>query len=202
MNPDQYATLLAFLELPNGAGPDDAIDAVKTLRATITALSPDNEDGEEGRAVVLAATSRLSKLTGATTLGEAVRIVETRFSALAEREKEIEAERKERKALEMAEYRKLTGELVKLGAEIPATAWQDEKGTLPVQRILDEPLSKLRARVAQMSAANRGQRLVPLQTAEDLTEAELKACEAKGIDPAKYVATRNAMKARSQRVEA
>lgn len=58
-----------------------------------------------------------------------------------------------RKVLESSERRGLVSSLVKLGAELPATAWADQAGTEPVKRLADEPIDELRARVAKLQAA-------------------------------------------------
>lgn len=55
--------------------------------------------------------------------------------------------------LEAKERRGLVASLVKLGVELPATAWADQAGTVPVKRLADEPIDELRARVAKLQAA-------------------------------------------------
>lgn len=125
---------------PADAPPDMAGDA------------PAADDGE----AMKAASAKLMRLTGKTTLHAALEDVEvfrdSHVALTAEREKLA----KERAALETSERRKLVGELVKLGVEIPATAWKDSKGSVPCKRLQDEPLPELRERVQKLSAARGG----------------------------------------------
>jgi hypothetical protein len=203
MNPEQFAALLALLGLPTGASAEDAIDGVQTLRAVITSLS-EGEHGEEveAREVMMAATARLSRLTAKATLGEAVREVEAWRKSHLKLEEDLEQERKERRALEMGEYRKLTAELVDMRVETPFLAWSDEKGTVPCKRILDEPLPKLRDRVAHLRAASVGdRRFVPANASSPLSPREIAMCKRRGISEEKYAETRSAIIARSGSAE-
>lgn len=196
MNPEQFEQLRDVLALGPNADAADAVDKVQTLVAVVTSLG---DGDEESRAALLAASSQLSRITGETTMAGAVLVVEQWSKDRLANEAALAQERDARQALEMAEYRKLTASLVKVGAEIPATAWADDKGTMPVDRILAEPLSSLRQRVARLTAANGGQRIVATRDSLDLTKAELEQCEANGVDPAAYAKTKQRIRARSQR---
>ncbi len=103
----------------------------------------------------------------------------------------LEAERAE---LDAIERRKLVGSLVKLSAELPATAWEGdpEKGQ-PVKRLRDEPLADLRARVSALSAArgavSEREDEAPAPAAYDvkaLSKAELAACKRAGMTPEEF----------------
>lgn len=60
----------------------------------------------------------------------------------------------ERAASEDAERRTLVGELVKLGAEIPGTAWEGEGDKRkPAAHLAAEPIASLRKRVSALRAA-------------------------------------------------
>lgn len=178
---------------------------------------PDEEkkdEEEEGKEAAMAAVARLTRITQKPTIGAAVDEVETwRESHLA-----LESERaklaKERNALEAGERRRLVGELVKLGAEIPATAWKDSKGTVPSERLQREPLAELRARVTAMLSARGGK--FPSDPrppkvrgtggddpsgadAVELSDRELAKCRDKKIDPAAYAKTKAAIRERNAR---
>jgi hypothetical protein len=119
-------------------------------------LADDPEEEDEDKPAAMAAATRLCRMTGKATFGAAVDEVEVwRQSHLA-----LETERtklaKERAALESSERRKLVGDLVKLGVELPATAWKDSKGSVPCKRLQDEPIAELRNRVAVLSKARGG----------------------------------------------
>lgn len=63
---------------------------------------------------------------------------------------ELAAFRAEREAKNTAERRELITDLVRLGAETPATAWQNDA---PVDRLASEPLASLRSRVEALRVA-------------------------------------------------
>lgn len=172
------------------AAPEMSAEAVETPA----------EDEEEKKEPMAAAASIL-RLTGKSTHVEALSEVE----AWRESHIKLEAERSklatERAVLESSERRRLVSELVKLGAEIPATAWADDKATKPCKRLASEPLAELRDRVRALSTgraavAAAGPRS-PNSVPEVLSARELAMCAAKKIDPAKYLATRAAIAARN-----
>ncbi len=110
--------------------------------------------------------------------------------------------------LEGVERRELVGELVKLGVEVPATAWVDPDKTgaelAPVERLAKEDLAALRKRVSIIKST-RG--AVP-KTAHTppasgtaaprkLSRAELAYCERHKITPEEFQArTRDAVRTR------
>ena len=88
---------------------------------------------------------------------------------------------------EAAERRALVGELVKLGAEIPATAWANLDATTPVKRLADEPLVSLRDRVAKLSAVPRvAGSQAPITDSIGLTQDEIRICKETGCPPEKF----------------
>lgn len=96
-------------------------------------------------------------------------------------------------AHDSAERRGYVAELVKLGAEIPATAWEDSAGTVPVARLRSEPIGELKARVAKLSAVTSpARRVVPVGNVSDLSESELQACKETGCSPETYAALKAA----------
>jgi phage I-like protein len=106
------------------AAGDAAEDAVKEE------LPPGEEEPAPLAAAsrLRAATRKLARLSGKKEIGEVVCEVESWRASHLELEAEKAKIAKERTLLEGSERRKLVGELVKLGAEIPATAWQDADG--------------------------------------------------------------------------
>lgn len=86
-------------------------------------------------------------------------------------------------AFESAARRELVGELVKLGFEIPATAWEDEAGQVPCERLRAESVESLKARVAKLSAARVPNQSAKPSSADPLTESELRICKETGCDP-------------------
>lgn len=145
----------------------------------------------------VAATAKLREITGKATLAEAVEDIaawrKSHLSLEANREK-TEADRA---ALDAEEYRQLTTKLVKLGIEIPATAWElDEKGlptSTPCKRILSEPLTSLRTRVTLLSAGRKpidAHNPKPKASGNEhgLTDEQLAICKEMGCDPATFAA--------------
>lgn len=112
---------------------------------------------EEDQAMTVAA-SRLVTLTGKSELSEAIDEVETWRTAYLEREADRANVANQKAQLEKSERRKLVGELVKLGAETPATAWSDDDGSVPCKRLANEPIAELRERVKKLSSARGSSR--------------------------------------------
>jgi phage I-like protein len=163
------------------------------------ALAADAEKDEDKEAV-MAASARLTRITGKTTIGAAVEEVEVwRKSHL-----EIEASRaslaKEQAALELGKRKENAVAFTALGAETPHTSGL-AKGKL-CARLLNEPLDEQTARLAALLSAKGGKLpAAPVPPVSDnthgLSERELAMCKAKNLDPAKYAATRAGIKARS-----
>lgn len=123
----------------------------------VAAAEGEDEEDEEAPAA-MAAASRLMRMSGKSSIGAAVEEAETwRASHLT-----LSAEKaklaKEREALEAGERKQLVASLVKLGVEIPATAWEDSTKSVlkPCKRLASEPIAELRSRVAKLSAAKGG----------------------------------------------
>lgn len=96
--------------------------------------------------------------------------------------------------IESKERCALVGELVKLGAEIPATAWSNIEGTSPVKRLADEPIESLRERVAKLSAAPRvlASAVAPTTESNGLSPDEIRICKETGCPPEKFAALKAA----------
>lgn len=118
--------------------------------AAANANAPPPEEDKDKEPAMAAARVALS-LTGKTDIGEAMAELSRRSKLAVEFESKEKALAADREKLETTERRKLVGELVRVGAEIPATAWSDDKGTVPCDRLAKEPISELRTRVQQLS---------------------------------------------------
>lgn len=163
--------------------PEAAKAAAASALAALAAPEPMTE--------VAAATARLSRITGKTTLSAAVDETEawrqSHLSVVADRAKLAD----ERKALEAGERHSLVAQLVKLRAEDPATAWEDfasEKPAKPVKRLADEPIAGLRDRVAKLAASRGGDSppTPPAGSGGELTPAQLQICKDTGCEPAVF----------------
>jgi hypothetical protein len=210
MTPEQFAALAEALGLGADANVEDVVATVAAMvkklqdAANAEAAEPPNPaDPADGAPAAMAAdaehmaaSARLVRLSGKPTIGEAVREAEVWRASHIELEAERAKLAKERAALEAGERRKLVAELVKIGAEIPALAWAGDGATKPAEPWASMPIAQLRERVAKLSATRgRGQRspLIPPTGDVELTEQELAKCKAKGVDPAKYAATKRAI---------
>ncbi len=219
MPPEQLAAIAEALGLGADANVEDVIATIAAMVKKIqTAANGDGDPEDKAEppeavpadaAPPMAAAMRihaaacvLARLSGKKEIGEIVHEVEAwRESHLALEAKSAKLAT-ERTALETGERRRLVGELVKLGAETPATAWDNDDGKTPTKRLADEPIADLRSRVGKLTAAKGGTvRTVvtrpPPGGAIELSERELAICAEKKIDPAVYAKTRAGIKARN-----
>lgn len=100
-----------------------------------------------------AAAEQLLRVTGKATRGEALVEVERWRGMALVHEAEQKKLEQEKASLEAQERRSLVAQLVKCGAEIPATAWADDKGTVPAEPWASMSMAALRDRVAKRVAA-------------------------------------------------
>ncbi len=172
--------------------------------ATESAPPPAKEDPakEEDKQAVMAATSRLTRITGQTTIGAAVDEVEVWRTSHLKLEAETVKLAKERAALELSKRKENAAKLVQLGADTPHTSGLSSPSGKLCKRLMDEPLDEQNARITALLAARGGK--MPTETkppvgqvdSGDLTPRELAMCAAKKIDPVKYAATRAGIRAR------
>jgi hypothetical protein len=115
---------------------------------------PVDEKKPDPEAAAMASLGReVVRLSKASNPGDAAELVRGVFAAA----EKIESDRA---ALEQSARRGLVAELVKIGAETPATAWKrNDEGEIgegdkrvPVKRLADEPIAELRSRVAAIKA--------------------------------------------------
>jgi phage I-like protein len=145
-----------LVDAASGEAPaaEPAPEAPAPEAAAAPAPAEGEEEDEEDKPAEMAAAARIMRLSGKTSVAAAVDEIEAwRASHL-----ELEAGRAklaaEREALEGAERKAQIAELIKLGAETPATAWADPmaKTLKPCKRLASEPLAELRERVKALSA--------------------------------------------------
>lgn len=151
--------------------------------------TPPAEEDDEEKAMAKA----LRKFAKCESAGEAI----AKLEALEARVAAFDAEEAARDA---SSRRELVGELVKLGAETPATAWEGEpEKRVPVKRLADEAVDSLRARVKALSTTRKPTDLKPPAS----NGAQLSAADKKRADEitdpvkrAKFVALRQSRSAK------
>jgi phage I-like protein len=156
------------------------MEAVEEPEAT---SAVDNEMAAAGRQIVAmvgakSATEALSELSRRSDIA-------VRFEA---REAKLAAEQAQ---FDSVQRKQLVASLVLLGAETPATAWENDAAESPCARLLSEPLESLRARVTALSSASHQKKKVDAKPAlYMLSERELAKCKEAKVDPEKYAAHR------------
>lgn len=212
LDPKVVDKLAVLVGLEAGASIEDVSAGLERIKAKLAQIGelladespppaeaePSPGEGGAGgdggaNAAMAASMTALGKLVGHTGPAEIVAEVTRQLSELRSQRETAEKERLEVDALER---RSLVATLVKAGAETPATAWSDEKGTVPVARLQGEPLAELRDRVGKIAAA-RGimASVVPPAGGGEhgLTPAQLALCAAQKIDPAQFAQMRARM---------
>jgi len=211
-------TIPAWAELL-GLGPDAAItDVMAALKAIVmaadgepqpTADTPPEEpaamaaDGappaeDEPVGAAMAATARLMRLSGRGSFSQALDDVETWRASHLQLEASERRLASERAAMESTERRAIAGELVRLGAEIPALVWADPlaaAGTSALSaRLLEEPIGSLRTRAAAWRAAKGAVTGVQIPAvgagASALSALDADLCKRFGTDPKAIAALR------------
>jgi hypothetical protein len=180
------------------------------------AASEEPADGAESEAptasqdAALVAAGRMAMtLTGADSAGQALEMLGKAFAAsrqLAEREEQLAADRA---ALEGDERRGLVVQLIKLGAETPATAWTGDDAKTICKRLSDEPIAEMRVRVKALSTkAPRRPTVKPPVIAPktfdgvELSARELALCAETGAKPEEYARNKRAWQAAREKVKA
>lgn len=210
---DVLATLAAVVKKVNDAANGAPADAGAEAAAAASDAPKEDDVPAMAAAKRLSVTTRtLSKLSGKTEISEAIAEIETWRKSHLSLEEERQKDATERATLEASERRKLVGELVKLNAETPATAWAEVDGVpdgkTPCKRLNDEPIAELRARVAKLTKA-KGATPPPVTRPpakggdgeHGLSEREIALCKERKIDVSKYAATRAAIRAQSNHTQ-
>lgn len=171
MTPEQYAKIAEALGLGADANVEDVL-------ATIIAMTTKIKDAANGTTTdpaaeaeplaatappavaasrrVLAASRTLARLTGKPDIAQSIAEIEVWQKSHIEAETNRAKLAQERAALEGSERRRLVAEMVKLGAEVPATAWADDSATTPAEPWESMDMTKLRDRVAKLSKRGTG----------------------------------------------
>lgn len=200
---EDTASALAILEamlIKAAGGSAEEAPAEEASAEPMAETPPADEDEEKEEAAAMAATAReLLTLSGRSTHGEALEDVKAWRSAYIAAEESRKTLANERKALEATERRVLVAQLVKLGAETPATAWaRDQKGmptSKPCKRLEGEPIADLRERVAMLSASKGKAAEIkpPIKTDSlGLSDREIAMCAEMKVDPKEYAAQKAA----------
>lgn len=142
---------------------------------------------EEEKKKELSALSQIREVTGVQDRTELV----AEIKSLSKRIAEVDARELE---LELTERKQLAASLVKLGAELPSTAWVGEgKDRKLCDRLSSEDLDSLRTRVKALSACGPKKNNAPPSAAQvSLSKAELAACKARNLDPVVFAARKAA----------
>ncbi len=221
MNPDQVKAALDALiagdaekaaeilkgmiaEAASGEAAADAPVDAPVEMADVPAEEPAPDPSkEEEKAAIMAATSRLVRLTGKDTIAAAVNEVESWRQSHLKLEAETVKLAQERAAIELGQRKENAKKLILLGAETPHTSGLASNKL--TKRLLDEPLSEQNERVAALLAAKGGKLpSTPKPPAEaggekvfetphgtvSLSASELKACEDAKADPKVYAANK------------
>jgi len=176
----------------------DATKALEILKSLIASAAGAPADAAPSAADAVAETADTAALRAE--VAELRRAEAARAVELEELRAWRQGEDARRAAGEEAERHQLIGDLVRLRAETPATAWEPEvEGAprKPVARLAGEPIDSLRARVAVLRAAGGNVERVPERTAPVLSDVERAVYDRLPNDAAKnaYVARRAARRA-------
>lgn len=155
LDPSQVQPALDAIKAGDGASALEILESLLVAAAGGTDAAPPDDSAQDQPADGPPATEtpadeamaqtalwrELQALTGTSSAGEALAAVRSWSSDLTEL-------RRQRAALDESSRRELVGELVRLGRELPATAWTGEgSDRRPAPHLAAEPLDSLRARV-------------------------------------------------------
>jgi hypothetical protein len=181
------------VEYASGAPADEA-------PADPTAAASDPPVPTEEEQAMSALSRDVVALVGAKSAGEAATRVKEIVAAHAETEARA-------RTLEQSERRALVANLVKIGAETPATAWEnaDAEGEArtPRKRLADEPIAELRSRVEALSKANPRVRIAPpvsqeTEGAKPLTAQERAYCAKHSMSEVEFRAKKDSVVRRNK----
>ena len=163
----------------------------------------EDDDSPEKKAMRKTLRASLCRSTGKPTFAEAVAEVEVFRASHLQLETGLQKLAADRAVLESAERRKLAVELVKLGAEFPATVWADPAAEAKVlkARWKKMPIAELRSHVADQRAARAPRRPAGdgdgvrppaggdgTREVVELSASELQICKETGCTPENFAA--------------
>ena len=172
MDPELKAKALEALQAHAG---EAALEILKAMLVGAPEEAPADDAGEPPAEAASEPPDQEEEPAQASALAAALRPMLGKASASAivaevrAMRAELDALRLLREADEIAERQTLVGELVRLGAELPATAWADADKRVPVDALRAMPLDALRSRVAAFRAAPRNRAVAPPTGAPDAT---------------------------------
>jgi phage I-like protein len=173
--------------IASAAGAEEAAEEAPALAE----MSADAPPADEQKAMV-AASARLMRMTGETTLSAALSAVETFRASHLAHEADVAKLDAERTALEMVKRKENAIAFTKLGAETPHTTGL-AKGAL-CKRLATEPIDEQNARLAALLAARGGKLPTEKHTpavdneTHGLSAREIAKCKARKIPLEKYAA--------------
>lgn len=155
--------------------PDEDPEAMAAESAAAVDAADPEEDPEAMRAL-----SALCDLVGAASPDEAIRKLSANRDADARKAAEAEA----------ISRRALVADLIKLGAETPATAWADDERRTVCKRLSAESIDDMRGRVKALRAAKGTPADItpPRIDSAQLTPKQLSAIRARGMTPEEFLA--------------
>ncbi len=163
----------------------DLAPEVQAIFQELIAGKTDDQPPAEDPAMaeMTAASGALLSATGAASLADAVKVVQ-------DWAKTAESTKKQSEALALSQRVTLVGELVKLGAETPATAYADAEKKALAPRLLSEDLESMRGRVKALKDAKAPAGNLRPATTEIKTFSASEQAGAKklGITPEEFVA--------------
>ena len=197
ITPEQVKAIIEAIKNGDSQG---ALDLLEQILATAAGAPADGGGG--GSAEPTADAGMMASL--AQSLGTDVAGV---AGAVAQLRAKVETIDADRAALELTARRDLVGELVRLGKELPATAWVgDAKDRNPCARLMAEPIADLRTRVEQYrkvappappappegrgATADGNAELTVDEEVKTLSRETLAKCKAAGIEPKDFVERR------------
>lgn len=210
MTPEQFGLIAEALGMGADANVEDVIATISAMVKKITDAANGTEPLKDApkevppaadapAAMVAVSQVRtaarvLARLSGKANISDAVAEVEAWRTSHVELEEQRGTLAKEKATIETSERRRLVADLVKLGAENPATAWADDTATKPAEPWASMPIAALRDRVAKLGGKKRpkdgpappaGTELAPELTAE-----QLKICADTGCKPEVFASLR------------
>jgi phage I-like protein len=165
-NGDSEAALALLEEMIAAAasgGEEPAADPAMAENAAPAADPAEDPAKDEEKAAVVAATSKLVRLTGKTSIVAAVEETEIWRTSHLELETERQKLAAERATLEAAERRRLCASLVTEAGQAPAMVWADPvaKDGKPKEYLSAMPIEHLRSFVADAIKSSAGKGKVP-----------------------------------------
>lgn len=163
------------------------------LSGSAAAAPSEGEGGEPSPEMAAAsqAATAIMRLTDTKSAADATRVVEQWRKLAIDHTATLKRLEDERKKIEASKYHALTARLVVCGAELPATAWQDDAKTKPAKHLLAMSLEDLEKRAQAFEAKGGGKvggPLVPKLDSHGLDERELKICREMNCKPEVFAA--------------